>query len=333
MSRAPKGFALTALGAGLALALVLAFSLGVPGRLVSLVARPHAAHQLDGRVEPGEYAFAWTDEATHLRFTWSIVGDRLIGAVSSPDTGWVAVGFGGAGPLMYGADIMMGYVDGRGAHVSDRYASSPTGQDADTALGGHEDILGAAGLQTDSGTTIEFERPLAAHDTTDQPIQSGQTHVIIASENADDFTSYHMGGHKAVVLLDLFAGPPAAAGAGPLLPDHVTDVQILLATFAALLLIMGVHGLIEAIVAQGAGAPADAPVTDMSVLVIVALLVVELAALGTFGVGVALAAPTWLLGLSLGIGLLALAGIVAAYSRVFVRWEIITRERDDGVPW
>jgi len=330
---APKDrLPLLSLALGLLLAVLLAITLQVPQRLYALVFAPTGVHRLDGRITPGEYKFRWSDQASGLSFEWSIVGDRLIGAVSSPDTGWVAVGFGGEGPLMYGADIVIGYVDARGAHVEDDYANTPVTHVAKTALGGHDDILGSAGLVTKAGTTLEFERPLTAHDSTDQPIKAGQTHVIVASADAKDFAAYHAGGHKAVALLDLFNGPPAAAGAGALLPDHITDVQIMIATWMAILLIFGLHG-VAAGWAEGESAGATAEQTGVAVALIVVLMVLELAALGTFAVGVAKAAPVWLLGLSLAVGLLALAGIVVLYSRAFVHWEATRAERDDGIPW
>lgn len=333
MSARLPGLPKAALGAGLLLAGLLAASLGAPRRLLALFGPAHAPHQLDGRIAPGEYRFDWTDETSRLRFAWSIVGDRLVGAVASPDTGWVAVGFGGDGPLMYGADIVMGAADARGAVVRDHYADSPTDQHADTVVGGRNDILGGAGLQTDAGTVIEFDRPLAAHDSADVAIEAGETHIMLASADADDFAEYHEGGRKAVMLFDLFAGPPASSARSVVLPDHLTDVQIVLAVFAALFLVMGLHGYIESLVAQSAGHPPDAPVSDLAVVIIVMLMFLEVVSLGIFGAGVAMTAPTWALGLTLGLGLLALAGIVAAYSRVFVRWEVITRERDDGIPW
>ena len=323
-----------ALAAGAALAVLLAFTLRLPQRLVAL-ARPGAAvHRLDGRITPGEYEFHWADPASKLSFDWSIVGDRLIGAISSPDTGWVAIGFGGSGPLMYGADIVIGYVDARGAHVEDDYANTPVSHMADTALGGHDDILGSAGLSTPAGTTIEFERPLAAHDTLDQPIKAGQTHVIMASSDAKDFVSYHAGGHKAVALLDLFAGPPAAAASGGLLPDHLTDVQIMIGVWMAMLLVVGIHGVLGGWAegpAEAAGASAER--TGVAAALIAVFMVVELASLATFAVAVARAGPVWLLGSSLALGLFALAVIVALYSRAFVRWETVRTERDDGIPW
>lgn len=334
MKRESLALPLAALGAGVVVALLLGFSLGAPRRLLSLVAPRQVPHRLDGRVDPGEYRFQWEDQASQLRLVWSVVGDRLLGAVSSPDTGWVAVGFGGAGPLMYGADIVIGYVDARGAHVRDHFASTPTSHDADTALGGSNDVPGTAGLQTTEGTTIEFERPLAAHDTTDQPIEAGQTRAIIASSGSDDFTSYHFGGLKAVALLDLFAGPAEATARASFLPDHLTDVQIMLAAWMALFIIVGFHGLAFrwAVGSDRAGPGAESSLDAAMVLMAVCVLA-EVGALGVFAVGVVVAAPTWLLGSTLALGLLALAGIVVLYSRAFVRWEIVSADRDDGIPW
>ncbi len=334
MKRESLALPLAALGAGILLAVVLGVTLGAPRRLLSLVRSSHAPRRLDGRVEPGEYRFHWEDQASQLRFSWSIEGDRLVGAVTTPDSGWVAVGFGGRGPLMNGADIVIGYVDARGARVRDHFANVPTGQEADTALGGRDDILASAGLESAEGTTIEFDRPLAAHDSVDQPIEAGQTHVIVASSSADDFTAYHAGGRKAVALLDLFAGPPAATASGSFLPDHLTDVQIMLATWMALLCIVGVHGL----AAHGAAAPGGteggaSAGADASVALIGVCVLLEIGALGVFAVGVTIAAPTWLLGLTLSLGLLALTGIIVLYSRAFVTWEVVKAERDDGIPW
>jgi hypothetical protein len=324
-----------ALVAGVLLALLLAVTFHLPQRLLALAGTGGALHGLDGRIKPGEYRFRWADDASKLVFEWSIVGDRLIGAVSSPDTGWVAVGFGGEGPLMYGADIVIGYVDAHGAHVEDHYAHTPTSHVADSALGGRDDLLGSAGLTAKAGTTIEFERPLTARDSTDKAIGSGQTHVMVASSQSSDLMAYHMEGHKAVALLNLFDGPPAAAGGGSALPDHLTDVQIMIAAWMAILLVIGVHGAFSR---WGEGLPAGPPGasaerTGVAVALLVVVMLVELAALGAFAVGIVATWPVWALGSTLAVGLLALAGIVTLYSRAFVRWEPIRTERDDGIPW
>jgi hypothetical protein len=334
VNRGPDRFSLAALAGGVVLGLGLAFSLRLPQALWAFVSPPAATHQLDGVAAPGEYAFQWSDDASKVVLRWSIAGDRLIGAVSTPDTGWVAVGFGGAGPLMYGADIVLGWVDARGAHVHDHYANTPTGHVPDTTIGGTSEILASAGAETAEGMTIEFERPLAAHDSTDRAIEAGQTHFIVASAESDDPTMYHMGGRKAVALLDLFAGPRAAAGVGAILPDHLTDVQIMLACWMAVLLIIGIHGLAtrwaEHYVA--AGQPQTEP-SGFAVALLVLLVLFEVVSLGVFAVGVHKAAPVWVLGLTLALGLLTLAGIVVVYTRVLVRWELVRTERDDGIPW
>lgn len=334
MTRAPDRFPLVALVLGVVLGAGLAFALHVPQGLWALVSPQGAAHQLDGVATPGEYQFRWADEASKLEFRWSIQGDRLIGAATTPDTGWVAVGFGGEGPLMYGADIVLGWADARGAHVRDHYANTPTNHAPDSTLGGSSDVAASAGAEGPEGTTIEFERPLAGHDSTDHAIEAGQTHVILASAESDDPTAYHMSGRKAVVLLNLFAGPPAAAGAGALLPDHLTDVQIMVACWMAVLLIIGIHGVASGWAERSAAeASAATEPPGFGVALLVLLVLLEVVALGTFAVGVRRLSPVWLLGSALAVGLLALAGIVVVYTRILVRWELVRTERDDGIPW
>jgi DOMON domain len=333
VSRGPDRFPLASLAAGAVLGVGLALTLHLPQALWALVSPQAAVHRLDGVAAPGEYRFEWADPASKLAFRWSIAGDRLIGAVSSPDTGWVAVGFGGAGPLMFGADIVLGWVDARGAHVEDHFANTPTSHVADSTIGGRNDILGSAGAQTAAGTTIEFERPLAAHDSTDHAIEAGQTKVMIAAAESDDPMAYHLGGHKAVALLDLFAGPPAKAAAGVGLPDHLTDVQIMLACWMAVLLIVGVHGVLANWAEATSPEAAAAEPPGFAIALLVGLVVLEVAALGTFAVGVRREGPVWLLGSALATGLLALAGIVVVYTRVLVRWQLVRTERDDGIPW
>ena len=325
-------FSLTALAGGVVLGLGLAVSLRLPQALWAVISPPAATHRLDGVAAPGEYAFQWSDDASKLVLRWSIVGDRLIGAVTTPDTGWVAAGFGGAGPLMYGADIVLGWVDAHGAHVHDHYANTPTGHVPDTTIGGTSDILASAGAQTAAGTTIEFERPLAAHDSTDKAVEAGQMKVLMASAESDDPTMYHLGGRKAVALLNLFAGPPAAAAAGAVLPDHLTDVEIMLACWMAVLLIIGVHG-VAVHWAENTGAAAGTEPPGFAIALLVLLVLAEVGSLAVFAVGVGRQAPVWLLGSTLAVGLLALAGIVIVYTRVLVPWKLVRTERDDGIPW
>lgn len=333
MSAHRDRFPQAALAVAIVLGLGLALSLHLPQALWALVSPRVADHRLDGVAEPGEYRFQWTDDASKLDFRWSIVGDRLIGAVSTPDTGWAAVAFGGAGPLMYGADIIIGWVDARGTHVEDHFANTPTSHEADSALGGRDDVLGSAGTQTSTGTTLEFERPLAAHDSTDHAIEAGQTKVMVASAESDDAMAYHLGGHKAVALLDLFAGPRAKVAAATGLPDHLTDVQIMLACWMAVFLVIGIHGVLSGWAERSVADGSATEPQGFAIALLVMLVVLEVGSLATFAVAVGRSGPVWLLGSALAAGLLALAGIVVVYTRVLVRWQVVRGERDDGIPW
>ena len=139
---------------------------------------------------------------------------------------------------------------------------------------------------------------------------------------------------EAGVLLDLFAGPPAKVAAGVSLPDHLSDVQIMLACWMAVLLIIGIHGVAAGWAERGEGAAAaEGPPSGAAVALLVLLVLLEVAALATFAVGVGREAPVWVLGASLAAGLLALAAIIIVYTRLFVRMETIRTERDDGIPW
>ncbi len=324
-------FPLAALVASVVLLLALAFSFGAPQRLVRMVLPARSPHQLDGRVAPGEYRFRFADPASGIVFNWSIEGGRLLGAISSPDTGWVAVGFGGKGPLMYGADIIIGVVDARGTHLRDDFANTPTSHVPDTAFGGHDDIIAGAGLESPAGTTIEFVRALGARDSTDQPITSGPMHVIMASSESDDFMAYHVGGHKAVAQLNLFDGPLASATREPWPPDRLTDIQVLLAVWSALLLLIGAHGLlVHWTVRAHSAAPQGSAVLVAGIGV---ALLTELLALGVFVRGVVSPAPVRVVGSALAVLMLALAVLLILYGRAFVGWEIIQHDRDDGIPW
>jgi hypothetical protein len=108
----------------------------------------------------------------------------------------------------------------------------------------------------------------------------------------------------------------------------------MVATWMMLLLLAGAHGLATHWAARAFAEPAaGAAAEDIGVAPIAIAVLVELGALGVFAFGVAVASPTWVLGSTLAIGLLALAAIMILYGRAFVRWEIVRHDRNDGIPW
>ena len=185
---------------------------------------PAAGPVVDGAIAPDEYAHQYTDKDIGMTVYWTVVGDEISLAARSPGHGWVAVGWGGEGPLMQGFDIAIGYVDSAGSHFADNFADEPVAHHADTELGGTADILQAAGSETKDGTTFEWRRKLVTGDTlTDKPFHPGTMPVIVAySMDAKDFATYH-DTHRATAQID-FLG--AAAETRHLIPEHLTEYEI-----------------------------------------------------------------------------------------------------------
>lgn len=164
----------------------------------------HPPPTLDGRIDEEEYDHTYTDSATGIELFWRIDDERgeIYLAVRCPTQGWVAVGFGGDGPLMKGADIWIAYTDEEGFHVQDNFADEPMTHKADTDLGGTEDLEAAGRLLEGAGQEVEFRRKLVTDDPFDQTLEPGKIRLLLAHAEAKDFVSYHSG--RTVIMLDLF---------------------------------------------------------------------------------------------------------------------------------
>lgn len=163
---------------------------------------------LDGTIAEGEYANVLHDEVTGMSLYWSIVGGKLYLGLKSPGHGWTAVGFDPDGPMMKGADILMGFVKDGEVAVEDHYADGQVTHKHDDELGGTDDIEESAGSEDESGTALEFVRPLRTDDEYDKPIRPGEMFVMLAYADSDDWTSYHK--KRNTVAVDFFAAPPAS---------------------------------------------------------------------------------------------------------------------------
>jgi hypothetical protein len=161
--------------------------------------------QLDGQISEDEYAFHYYDVKIRMDLYWTIVGDTIYLGLKSPAHGWLAIGLAPTGPQMLGADILIGYVEDGQVHVRDDYADTPTSHTADTVLGGSNDILAAAGSESDQGTIIELERKLTTLDPYDRPIVPTDMPVELAYSNGKDFNSYH-DQNRDTVFINFFTG-------------------------------------------------------------------------------------------------------------------------------
>ncbi len=144
--------------------------------------------------EAGPGDWQW-QEVGDFRFDW-LVEDSLSSLrikMKAPTTGWVAVGFDPTS-FMNEANLLIGYVSGGTAYIRDDYGTGLITHDADTNLGGTDDVTMITGSESSGETTIEFRIPLDSGDQYDKVITEGTTYLIIfayGANGSDDYTSQH----------------------------------------------------------------------------------------------------------------------------------------------
>jgi hypothetical protein len=111
--------------------------------------------------------------------------------LTAPTTGWVAVGFD-PDSIMLGANILIGYVASSTTFIRDDFGTHMTSHNADTLLGGTDDVTIDGGQEAGGETTIEFTIPMNSGDMYDTVLEPGNIYpVIMAMGVGDDFTSMH----------------------------------------------------------------------------------------------------------------------------------------------
>lgn len=144
--------------------------------------------------EAGPDDWQWY-EVDDFRFDW-LVEDSLSSLrikITAPTTGWIAVGFDPIS-FMEEANLLIGYVSGGTVHIRDDYGITIHTHDADTNLGGTDDVTMITGSESSGETMIEFRIPLDSGDQYDKVITEGTTYLIIfayGANGSDDYTSQH----------------------------------------------------------------------------------------------------------------------------------------------
>lgn len=156
---------------------------------------------VDGAISEGEYAHS--TEIAGVKVYWVNDGRVLCVGLVSPGTGYVAVGFDPV-DRMLGANFILGSVDEGILTIRDDYGNAATAHDADTTLGGVDNVLSAAGHQWADQTVVEFVIPLNSGDSTDKQLLPGGSYPILVAYNAlsDDFTVRHSRRGTGRVTLD-----------------------------------------------------------------------------------------------------------------------------------
>jgi hypothetical protein len=156
---------------------------------------------IDGIIYAGEYAHS--TEAAGFEIDWSNDAQTLRVGLISPGTGYLAIGFD---PVyrMEGANFILGaVVDGKTV-VRDDFGTGPVEHSPDTANGGTNDILEAAGCEANGRTYLEFVIPLDSGDPMDKPLVPGNTYKVIIAyhETNDDFNAWHSRRGSGTITLD-----------------------------------------------------------------------------------------------------------------------------------
>ncbi len=178
-----------------------------PAALAPVVATPVATPgvapvtAIDGVIYAGEYAHS--TEAAGFEVHWSNDATLLRVGLISPGTGWLAIGFDPVS-RMQGANFILGaVVDGK-TIVRDDFGTGAVSHSPDTASGGTDDILEAAGCEANGRTYLEFVIPLDSGDAMDKPLVPGNTYKILIAyhETNDDFGAWHSRRGSGTITLD-----------------------------------------------------------------------------------------------------------------------------------
>ncbi|MDD5264226.1 MAG: DOMON domain-containing protein [Candidatus Bipolaricaulis sp.] len=156
---------------------------------------------VDGVISDGEYPHSV--EIAGVKVYWVNDGRVLCIGLVSPGTGYVAIGLDPV-ERMLGANFVLGSVAEGVLTIRDDYGNAATGHDADTTLGGTDNLLSAAGHQWADQTVVEFVIPLNSGDSTDKQLVPGSSYPILVAYNAlsDDFSARHSRRGTGRITLD-----------------------------------------------------------------------------------------------------------------------------------
>ena len=128
-----------------------------------------------------------------ITFRWKVDGSLLRINVVAPTRGWVGVGFAPS-VRMQDANIILGYVIGEKAYMSDEFGSWPTLHRPDVYANGTNNVIDAVGREYQGSTEISFAIPLDSGDPRDRPLIPGRSYTVLLAygpDTADEFTTHH----------------------------------------------------------------------------------------------------------------------------------------------
>ena len=149
-----------------------------------------ALPSVDGVIKSGEYSGQTV--IGDVEVNWATEKDALRVGLKSPGAGWVAIGFDPA-TMMDKANIILGAVVNGAVVARDDVGTGLFSHAPDTSSGGQDNLLAAAGRESNGETVFEFAIPLNSGDPADRPLAIGRTVKVIVAYQAtsDDFGERH----------------------------------------------------------------------------------------------------------------------------------------------
>jgi hypothetical protein len=133
--------------------------------------------------------------SSNITLKWKVEGADLKVRVSAPTTGWVAFGvIADPQNLMQGSNLIIGYYSGGAVSIRDDFADTQISHQADTALGGTDNISETCGSESGGVTEIGFTIPLDSGDQYDLPVIPGTIYNVglaYATDGSDTFIPKH----------------------------------------------------------------------------------------------------------------------------------------------
>jgi len=126
-------------------------------------------------------------------FSWRFVGEEIEFTMTTPTTGWAAIGFNPS-RMMKDADYKIGYVSNGEVFMRDDYGTGNTSHGPDTSLGGSENIRIISGVESQGTTTLVFALPKNSGDAYDTVFTPGETYKVLLAygpNGANNYTAMH----------------------------------------------------------------------------------------------------------------------------------------------
>lgn len=128
-----------------------------------------------------------------MTVSWSVEGETAEFTMEAPTTGWVSIGFNPS-RAMKDAQFIIGYVENGTVFVRDDYGTGLFKHDADTNIGGADDLSNVSGEETEGKTRISFSFPLVSGDEYDADLIEGESFKLLLAygpDGSDNYSSKH----------------------------------------------------------------------------------------------------------------------------------------------